>query len=155
MSGAPAARTLLNVFFMKTLRLFACVLATLGAVAVATGCSADVTVDPVPDSSIRVVNRSDFDIFEIRVTSVGSRNWGDNLLDDVLAPDEALTVEVSCGTYDTLVVFEDDVECELRNLDLCFDDADWVIGNNACFAVQAAAAAKAAGSASTTTPGTL
>ena len=46
---------------------------------------------------------------------------------DILLPGEALTVLLDCGTYDVLIVDEDNIECELRNLDLCFDDAVWVI----------------------------
>jgi hypothetical protein len=133
---------------MQNLRNFACVVAALGAVAL-VGCSSS----SGPDATLRVRNNSDFAITEIHVTSVGSSSWGPNLISgDVLLPDEALTVDVTCDTYDALLVDEDGVDCQLHNVDLCFSDAVWVINNQTCSVFGAAraareAAAKAAGSA--------
>jgi len=133
---------------MKTLGYFACVAAALGSIAVA-GC----TSDSGPDASLNVRNHSDFVITEIHVTTVGSTDWGPNLLrGDALFPDETLTIDVSCDTYDALLIDEDGVQCQIHRLDLCFSTADWVIENNTCTTFGAAraareAAARAAGSA--------
>jgi hypothetical protein len=113
---------------MQNLRYFACVVAALGGLAVA-GCSSS----NGPDASLHVQNSSDFSIVEIRVTSVGSTTWGPNLLGgDILAPGESLTIDVTCGTYDALLVDESGVDCQLHSVDLCFGDASWIIRNNTC-----------------------
>jgi hypothetical protein len=124
------------------------VAATLAAIAVA-GCSSDSSTN----ATLHVQNSSDFAIVEIHVTSVGSTTWGPNLISgDTLSPGETLTVDVSCGTYDALLVDESGVDCQLMSVDLCLNDAAWVIRNNTCTVFGAAkaardAAAKAAGSA--------
>lgn len=104
---------------------------------------------------LRVRNDSDFAIIEIRVTSVGSTTWGPNLISgDILAPDEVLTIDVSCDHYDALLTDESGAQCTVSDLDLCFNTADWVIRNDTCpvFAAAKAAreAAQAAGSGSST-----
>jgi hypothetical protein len=132
---------------MRSLRNSVYVLAALVAAALATGCSAEgeVIIDDPPDGTLTVNNQSDFAIVEIRVTSVGSSSWGPNLLGgDVLLPGEALTLGVECDVYDALLVDEDDVECEINNVDLCLNDADWIIRNNTCTVFGAAKAAREA-----------
>jgi hypothetical protein len=124
------------------------VVAALGAVSVA-GCSSD---SSGPDAQLRVRNNSDFVIDSIQVTSVGSTTWGPNLLDASLDIDQTLVVDVSCDTYDALLIDETGTQCEVHNLDLCGNTADWVITNDECpvFSVARAAreaAAAAAGSA--------
>jgi hypothetical protein len=80
-----------------------------------------------------VSNDSDFTIVELYLTDVDSSSWGANLLSgDELRPGEDLTLGVDCGFYDALLVDEDDVDCELHDLDLCLNDADWIIRNNTC-----------------------
>ena len=130
---------------------FACTLAALGSIALATGCVSD----SGPDATLRVQNSSDFAIVELHLTPNFSGSWGPDLLrGDVLLPGESITLGVDCGTYDALLVDEDDVDCELHDLDLCLNDADWIIRNNTCVvfgAVRAAReAAKAAAGAATT-----
>lgn len=81
----------------------------------------------------------------MHVTSVGSSSWGPNLLDgDGLAPGESLVLGVDCDTYDALLVDEDGVDCQINNIDLCLNDADWIIRNNTCGVFGAAKAARAA-----------
>lgn len=130
---------------MQNLRIFACVVVALGSAAIA-GCSSD-----NGGGTLRVRNQSDFAITEIHVTSVGSSTWGPNLISgDILAPGETLNVDVTCDTYDALLVDETGVQCTVHDIDLCFNTADWVIQNDTCpvFAVARAAreAAQAAGS---------
>jgi hypothetical protein len=133
---------------MNNLRVIASLCAVLGVATIA-GCEADVTVtDPGPDSTLRVQNNSDFAIEDLRVTSVGSSSWGSNLLgNDSLLPGEAITLDVNCGTYDAMLVDEDGVTCELNSVDLCLNDASWVIRNNTCTVFGAAKAAREAAAA--------
>ena len=116
------------------------------AAASLAACAVQAEVDdgPIADASIRVINDSDFVIEEIYLTDVGSPSWGSNLLrGDVLFPDESILLGVSCGYYDALVVDEDGVECEINDIDLCLNDAEWVIRNNTCSVFEAAAKARA------------
>src|SRR6185436_865514 len=98
-------------------------------------------------------NRSDFSIVEIHVTSVGASTWGPNLIaGDVLAPGESLTLGVSCGFYDALLVDAAGVDCQLHDLDLCLNDADWIIHNDTCVSFGAAKAAREAAKAGYSAP---
>lgn len=141
---------------MLTNRLIAPVLAACASFATVAGCSVEsndggVIID---DASLRVVNDSDFVIEEFYLTDVGSATWGPNLLrGDVLFPDEEILLGVDCGFYDVLVVDEAGVDCEVDSVDLCLNDATWVINNNTCTVFEAAAkerAAKAAAEQATT-----
>jgi hypothetical protein len=128
---------------MQNLRRFTLVFAVVASVAFATGCADHAT--------LHVHNQSDFSITEIHVTDIGNPSWGPNLLDgDTLEPGESLTLGVACGTYDALLVDEQGVDCEIHDIDLCLNHADWIIRNNTCGvfgeakAAREAAAAKAA-----------
>ena len=80
------------------------------------------------DSSLTVVNESGYVLTELRVADYYDTYYGADLLGhDVLYPGEAIEIWLDCGTYDVLVVDEYGVECELIGLDVCFDDAVWVI----------------------------
>jgi hypothetical protein len=97
-------------------------------------------VDGDTDSTLLVENASDFAIVELYLTDVGSSSWGPNqIAGDILAPGESvLLVNIECDVYDALLVDETGAECELRSIDLCLDDATWIITNNTCdiFAAQ-------------------
>jgi hypothetical protein len=135
---------------MNNVRSLACAGFSFAAL-LAVGCSSD----SGPDATLRVQNSSDFDIVELHVAPVGTRTWGPNLIEgDVLAPDDALTLAVVCDTYDVRLVDSAGVPCELLDLNLCLNNADFIIENNTCTAFGAAraareAAAKAAGSSAT------
>jgi hypothetical protein len=110
-------------------------LASLVAASALAGCTttASTTIDDGPDATLLVINESDYVIEEIYLTDVGSVSWGRNLLGgDVLFPGEDFLLGVDCGTYDALLVDETGVECEISSIDLCLNDADWVIRNNTC-----------------------
>jgi hypothetical protein len=83
------------------------------------------------DSTLTVINDSSYVIEEIYVAPVGTTTWGPDLLgNDVLYPDESLTIYLSyCDYYDVLIVDEYGLECVLDKLYLCYDDAAWVIDN--------------------------
>lgn len=109
-------------------------LATAVATATALGaCVASTAPAPATDASLLVINESDYVIEEIYLTEVDNPSWGPNLLrGDVLYPGEDLLLGVPCDFYDALLIDEDGVECEIQSIDLCLNDADWVIRNNTC-----------------------
>jgi len=128
---------------MLTHRLLAPVLAACASLATLAGCTSSGD-GVIADASLRVVNNSDFVIDQIFLTDVGNPSWGPNLLrGDVLFPDEEVLLGVNCGFYDALVVDQEGVDCELHDLDLCLNDADWVINNNTCSVFGAAAKKRA------------
>jgi hypothetical protein len=95
------------------------------------------------DSSLLVSNRSDFEIHEMYVTPSNSPSWGPDLLDGtILFPGESTYIGLDCGTYDAMLIDETGAVCEVTNLDLCFDDADWIIRNSSCSVFEARAAAQ-------------
>lgn len=106
------------------------VLLTL-AVLSTSGCYVGVNAPPTSSSgSLTIDNASSHVLTEVRVTGVNESSWGPNLLPDVLYPDERLTVDVACNTYDVLVTDEHGRECTLLGQDLCFSDQIWVIDNS-------------------------
>ncbi len=117
-----------------TRRLFAPLLLVLALLA--PGCII-VSDDDLDDSTLSVVNDSDYTLIDIAVTPTGSRTWGPNLAPPGgLYPDEIITISLDCGTYDARVIDDLGAECILSRLDLCYQDADWVITNGAlagCF----------------------
>ncbi len=123
------------------------------ALSLVAACGGGGTTTVIEDSSLVVDNQSDFVIEEVYLTGVGNASWGPNrLAGDVLYPDETLTLGVTCGTYDALLVDEDGIDCEINSIDLCLNDAVWVIRNNTCTVFGVAAkerAEKAAAEAAT------
>ena len=112
--------------------------ALAACLSLATGC-----VIAGSDATLTVVNESDYVIEEIYLTEVDNPRWGPNLLrGDVLFPGEEMTLGVSCDYYDALIVDEDGVECEVYDLDLCLNDALWVIRNRTCPVFDVAARAR-------------
>ena len=96
--------------------------------AFATSCI--ITSDSHGDSSLSVVNESDYTLFELRIAESFDVAYGPNLLlGTSLPPDFSVDVILDCGTYDVLVVDDVGTECELRDLSVCFDDAVWIIDN--------------------------
>jgi hypothetical protein len=119
----------------------------ISAACVAPACI--IEADDDDDASLLVVNESDFAIVELFLTAVDDPDWGPNLLrGDELFPGESIEiVDIRCDFYDALLVDEDGVECELFSIDLCFDDATWVIRNNTCTVFDAAKTAREAAAA--------
>lgn len=103
------------------------IIGLLLASSLATGCI--IVADD--DATLTIDNQSDYVLVDIALrTSFGSDEYGPNILrGDALFPDEVITVSVECNTYDVFILDEDAVACELLNLDLCFNDAVWIIDN--------------------------
>jgi len=107
------------------------VLALAVALVAATQLGGCIIVDDDGDSTLTIVNRSSYTLFEVHLADVGQVDWGPNLLPHDLRPNEELVItDIQCGTYDVLVHDETRVDCVLENLDLCFDDEEWVITNS-------------------------
>jgi hypothetical protein len=141
---------------MMTTRLSPLLFTGLAVAALSlAACGGDDSTVVIGGSSLVIDNQSDFVIEEVFLTSVDSTDWGPNRLrGDVLFPGETLTLGVGCGFFDALLVDEEGVDCELHDLDLCLNDAVWVIRNNTCTVFGAAAkkrAEKAAAEAAATT----
>jgi hypothetical protein len=127
---------------MNHLRLLASLCVALGSGALVAGCGSD------SNGSLTVHNESDFLIVELHVTQVDNTNWGPNLLGiSPLHPGDSVSLGVSCDTYDALLVDEAGVDCQLHSVDLCFNNADWIINNNTCTVFAAAKAARDAAAA--------
>ena len=107
----------------------------LSLVVAASACTAS--------GSLTVTNQSDFTITEMHVTPVANPSWGPNLLaGDVLLPGEQATVSTTCDTFDVMLVDEQGVSCEIDSIDLCLNNADFVIHNSTCVAFRKAAEAQ-------------
>jgi hypothetical protein len=138
-----------------TTRLTSLLSSSLLALSLAACSTGDDGIGVIEDSSLAVDNQSSFVIDEVYLTNVNSSSWGPNRLGgDVLFPGETLTLGVDCGFYDALLVDEDGVDCELHDLDLCLNDAVWVIRNNTCTVFGAAAKERAEAAAAAATPAT-
>lgn len=109
----------------RTVTFAACLAATA---VLAPGCL--IVADD--DSSLTVVNDSDFVIEEINVTEVDSLSWGPNLIPEALFPGEEVEISLDCDVYDARLIDEDGVECYIDGIDLCFDDALLRVRNNSC-----------------------
>ena len=81
------------------------------------------------DSSLEIANDSSYVLTEIYIAPIDTVSWGPDLTGgDVILPGESLIIDsIDCDTYDAMVVDDTGVECILFDLDLCFDDAIWVV----------------------------
>ncbi|HWN69796.1 MAG TPA: hypothetical protein VNM90_19270 [Haliangium sp.] len=94
----------------------------------AQGCV--VVSDDTPDSSLTIVNDSNYVMTELYITEAyDGTSWGPNLLagGGPLFPDQEIIVDLDCGTYDVLVVDEDGYQCEYLDYSLCFDNDLWYV----------------------------
>ena len=105
------------------------------SLALAVSASACIVTTGGADGTLTVENRSSYLIYELYVAPVGTVSWGPNLLSgDYLGPNEIIDIDVQCDDYDARLVDETGLECKVYNLDLCLNDAVWVITNNTCSA---------------------
>ena len=83
------------------------------------------------DSSFSIENQSSVTLQEINLAPVNSLSWGHNLIaGDMLYPGETLHIEqIDCDVYDVRIRDHVGRECVLVDLDLCFDNAVWILDN--------------------------
>jgi hypothetical protein len=85
------------------------------------------------NGDLTVTNSSDFAITEMHVTQTTNISWGPNLLaGTVLLPGQQTTVTAVCDTYDVMLVDQSGATCEIDNINLCLNSADFVITNSSC-----------------------
>jgi len=91
-------------------------------------------------ASVKVVNKSDWEIHHFYLSSSDDEEWGtDQLGEDVIGTDEAFTLKnIPCDTYDVKLVDEDDDECTVEAVDICGGGSTWTITNKILLACQAA-----------------
>lgn len=82
--------------------------------------------------SITIRNGSNYDIYQLQLTPSDEESWGQDLLaGDPLMPGEAGAVPVfECAKYDLRLVDDENVECVVQDIDLCFNDEDWTIDDD-------------------------
>jgi len=80
-------------------------------------------------ASVRILNKSKWDIHHFYLSATDTEDWGpDQLGDDVLESGSSFTLtEIECDIWDIKVVDEDGDECEIRGVALCDEDAIWKI----------------------------
>jgi hypothetical protein len=81
------------------------------------------------DSELVIENQSSYTLVGIFLSPTTSVEWGSDLLGaEVLEPGDSFEISgIECDTYDIRVVDEDDDECVIEDVDLCLDDAHWLI----------------------------
>ena len=87
---------------------------------------------PQKDSTLTIVNNTDWEIHHIYLTPADSEKWGpDQLGKEVLGPDESITLKgIPCDVYDIKVVDEDGGFCIVQDVDLCKVKSRWVISQD-------------------------
>lgn len=81
-------------------------------------------------ATIRVVNRSKWEIHHLYLSSTTEKSWGpDQLGDDVIEAQGGSykLTNIRCDNYDIKIVDEDGDECVVENVNLCGDDTVWRI----------------------------
>ena len=105
---------------------------TVSLALAAAACSSDDPIGTVSDSILAVQNRSDFVITDIRLAMLGEDYTRNLLGTDVLLPGEEIILGVDCGIYDARVVDDTGAVCQLEDVDLCLNEAVWVLTNASC-----------------------
>lgn len=79
--------------------------------------------------TIALHNTSKFDIYSIQLSPADHAEWGNNLIaGDVLMHGENASLAVfDCKKYDLRMVDDENVECVIDDIDLCFEDKQWTI----------------------------
>jgi hypothetical protein len=79
-----------------------------------------------PDSSVTLVNESEYAIYQMFMSPSSEPMWGpDQLGEDVLLPGESISLAVDCDAYDVRLVDDEGEECVLEDVQVCFEDAVW------------------------------
>jgi len=81
--------------------------------------------------SLTIRNDSSYGIYQLHLSPSDNESWGEDLLGgDPLLPGEAGTAPVvDCAKYDLRLVDDENVECIIQDIDLCFNDEDWTLND--------------------------
>jgi hypothetical protein len=82
-------------------------------------------------ASIRINNKSKWDIHHLYLSPTSSNKWGpDQLGDDVLESGGSFTLtDIPCGEFDIKVVDNDGDACVIDDIPMCQDHSVWDITN--------------------------
>jgi hypothetical protein len=96
-----------------------------------TGNTAPPATDPSDVGSLTIRNASSYGIYHLQLSPYDDETWGEDLLaGDPLLPGEGGRVPVlQCSKYDLRMVDDEGGECIIQDIDLCFNDEDWTIGD--------------------------
>jgi hypothetical protein len=88
-------------------------------------------------SSVRIHNKSSWDIHELYLSPVRDSEWGpDQLGRHIIGSGETFTLtNVRCNNYDVRLVDEDDDACVVENVRLCGKET-WTISDRELLACQ-------------------
>lgn len=111
----------------------------LGSIVFAAACGGGAkgggSTTPVDDNTdlgtIALENTSSYDIYSIQLAPHDQASWGSNLIEgDALMHGESAKLAVfECKKYDLRMVDDENVECVIQDIDLCFEDKAWTIDN--------------------------
>ncbi|MGE0545725.1 MAG: hypothetical protein AB7O24_11350 [Kofleriaceae bacterium] len=81
--------------------------------------------------SLAVHNTSSFDITSIQLSPYDDDSWGNNLIegDALMHGEDAKVAVFDCKKYDLRMLDDENVECVVQDIDLCFEDKQWTIDN--------------------------
>lgn len=112
-------------------RVIPVVLALAAAVALplAAHAAEDAPAAKPKSADVKVINRTEWEIHGLYLSSTDEKNWGPNQLgDDVIKKGESFTIlGVPCDKYDVKIVDEDKDECVVAKVDICGDNQEWAI----------------------------
>lgn len=91
-------------------------------------------------ASVKVVNKSDWQIEQFYLSSSEEDEWGpDQLGEEVIGTGESFTLKsIPCDVYDVMLVDEDGDECVVEEVDVCGGAESWVITNKILLGCQEA-----------------
>jgi hypothetical protein len=89
-------------------------------------------------SSVTLANQSSYAIEHLFLSPQNQGSWGpDQLGADILASGQTVKFDgIDCDTYDLRLVDEDGDECVVPGVDLCLEDAQWELTDEALLSCQ-------------------
>jgi hypothetical protein len=91
-------------------------------------------------ATVKIVNKSDWEIHHFYLSSTEDDEWGpDQLGDEVIGTGEAFSLkQIPCDSYDVKLIDEDDDECVVEDVDICGGSEQWTITNKILLGCQEA-----------------
>ena len=91
-------------------------------------------------ASVKVVNKSDWEIHNFFLSSSEEEDWGpDQLGEDVIGTGDSFTLKsIPCDSYDVKLIDEDGDECVVEAVDICGGSEQWTITNQILLGCQEA-----------------
>src|SRR5262245_63046115 len=100
--------------------------AACGGAAAGSGGGTTTPSEPSNVGSLTIRNDSSYGIYSLQLSPYDHPDWGQDLLaGDPLLPGEGGKVPVfDCQKYDLRMVDDENKECIINDIDLCFEDKD-------------------------------